>query len=376
MKKLFIITGEYSADQHASYVVKELKTVMPEIEIEAIGGTNLSECGIKLFADHSKMNVVGMNVKAIIDHINLGARLLKYLKNEFKPDAVLLLDYGGFNLRMATQLHRLNIPCYYYICPQIWATRKHRINDIKKYVKKVFLTLPFEKEIYDKEGIPSKYVGHPLISQLPEKADRKEFIRQNNLDEDKKIIGVFPGSRKFEIDYLMPTFLKAVDILRQKSDKLQFCIAQAPTLSDELLDKYLKNRDIKVLKNQNHALLSCSDSLILASGTVALEAAIYQTPMLISYRGPWLFYLGYLVIRYLKFVSLPNIISGKEIIKELIQHKSDAKLIADEVYDLTFNQQRRDKMIEELKQMRELLEEKVSSKEVALALKEELSFGK
>lgn len=372
MKKLFIITGEYSGDQHAGYVVKALKTAMPDLKIEAIGGESLKKEGIKLFSDHSKMNVVGFDVKAIFEHICLGARLLDYLKNDFKPDGVLLIDYGGFNLQMAKQLHKAGIPCYYYICPQIWATRKHRIKSIKKYVKKVFLTLPFEKEIYEKEGISFEYVGHPLMSQIPAKCSRNEFIEKNGLDKNKKIIGIFPGSRKFELDYLMNTFLDAVDILAQKSPDLQFCLAQAPTISDKLLNTYLKGRDIKVLKNQNYELLSSSDTLMLASGTVALEAALYKTPMIVSYRGPWLFYAVYLVIRYLKMVSLPNIICNKEIVPELIQAKSTAKVIAQTIFELTFDIEKRNEMIKNLTQMNDLLETKVSSREVAFWLKKEL----
>lgn len=373
MKRLFIITGEYSGDQHASYVVRELRSIMPDVEIEAVGGENLKKEGVKLFCDHSKMNVVGLNFKAIWDHICLGKRLLHYLKKEFKPKVVLLIDYGGFNLRMAKELHKMGIPCYYYICPQLWATRRHRINAIKKYVTKVFLTLPFEKEIYEKAGIPCEYVGHPLVSQLPEKYDREKFIEENNLDKDKKIIGIFPGSRKFELENLMDTFLKSANILEKKSDNIQFCLAQAPTISDELLNKYLKNNsNIKVLKNKNYELLSCADTLMLASGTVALEAALYQTPMIISYRAPWLFYIVYLLIRYIKLVSLPNIILGKEFIPELIQHKSNPKLIADNIFDLTFDEKARQNMKNSFYEMNEKLEDKVSSKQVAISLREAL----
>lgn len=373
MKRLFIITGEYSGDQHASYVVRELRSIMPDVAIEAIGGEALKKEGIKLFCDHSKMNVVGLDFKAIWEHICLGKNLLRYLKKEFKPNAVLLVDYGGFNLRMAKELHRMGIPCYYYICPQLWVTRRYRIKTIKKYVKKVFLTLPFEKEIYEKEGIPCEYVGHPLVSQLPERYEREKFIEENNLDRNKKIVGIFPGSRKFELENLMDTFLKSVEILEKKSDNIQFCLAQAPTISDELLNKYLKNNpNIKVLKNKNYELLSCADTLMLASGTVALEAALYQTPMIISYRAPWLFYAVYLLIRYIKLVSLPNIILGREVVPELIQHKANPELIAKNIYDLTFDENTRNKMKDALCEMREKLEDRVSSKQVAASLRENL----
>lgn len=414
MKKLFIITGEYSGDMHAACVVDQLREMSSDIQIEAIGGKSLSERGVKLFSDHSKMGGTGLTPKMIIDHVNLGKNLVKYLKNDFKPDAVLLIDYSGFNLKIAQALKedlckndenpifsffkgRLcggeqqsnngelldccetgrgsGIKIFYYICPQLWATRKGRINAIKKYIDKVFLTLPFEKEIYDAHNIPNEFVGHPLITQLPPKYDREKFIEENNLDPNKKIVGIFPGSRKMELEFLYKTFIEAAEILAQKSDQIQFCVAQAPNIKDEMLQKYSKNTNIelKILKNQNHQLLSCADALILASGTVALEGALYGTPLLISYRAPWFYYFVYLCIRYIKFAALPNIIVGKEIIKELIQKNAKAGLIADEAYDLIFNEQRKIVIADDLKHMKDMLSTKCSSREVAKALLEEIS---
>lgn len=377
MKKIFIITGEHSGDLHASAVVDELLKKDPSIDIEAIGGEALKSKGVKLFCDHSKMSVMGINFKAVKDHLSLEKNLTKYLKEDYKPDMVLLIDYGGFNLRMAKALNGLGIKAFYYICPQLWATRKHRIKKIKKYVDKALLILPFEKEIYDAENIDSKYVGNPLVSQLPPAYNKEKFVEENELDSAKKIVGVFPGSRKMEIDTLLPTFLKAGELMAEKSEELQFCIAQAPTIKDELLEKYLKNSDldIKVLKNKNHQLLSCADILILASGTVALEAALYETPMVISYRGPWLIYLIYRLIRCIPFVSLPNIILNKEIITELIQAKSKPDLIAGVAYDLIFDSEKRNSMIEELKNVKEKIGNNIASQEVASVILEELNKG-
>lgn len=370
MKKLFIITGEYSGDMHAACVVDQIRALSNEIEIEAIGGESLNARNIKLFSDHSKMGGTGLTPKMLIEHINLGKNLVKYLKEDFKPDTVLLIDYSGFNLKIAQALKGSGMKIFYYICPQLWATRKGRIKAIKKYVDKVFLTLPFEKEIYDKENIPNEFVGHPLITQLPPAYDRQKFIEENNLDPNKKIVGIFPGSRKMELEYLYKTFITTAEILSQKSDQIQFCVAQAPNIKDEMLQKYAKDTNIKlkILKNKNHQLLSCSDSLILASGTVALEGALYETPLLISYRAPWFYYFVYLCIRYVKFAALPNIIVGKEIIKEFLQNKSKAELIADETYDLIFNNKRKTVIADDLKHMKDMLGDKCSSREVAKAL--------
>lgn len=374
MKKLFIITGEHSGDTHASYVVDEILKLSPDIEIGAIGGECLQSKGIKLFSDHSKMSGIGLTPKMIIDHIKLGTNLVNYLKNELRPDAVLLVDYGGFNLRIAQALQGSGIKVFYYICPQLWATRKGRIKKIKKYVDKVFLTLPFEKEIYDKEQISAQFVGNPLVSQLPPAYNKQKFIEENGLDPNKKIVGIFPGSRKMELQNLLGTFISAAEILSKKTDNVQFCIAQAPNISDETLEKYFKNTylDIKTLKNKNHQLLSCADSLILASGTVALEAALYETPMLISYRANWFVYLIYLCIRYTKFAALPNIILNKEIIKEFIQNKSQPDLIADETYALIFNNDKKNVIADNFKKVKDMLSDKYSSREVAKALSEEL----
>lgn len=373
MKKLFIITGEYSGDIHAGYVVDEIKKTAPDTEIEAIGGKSLKDRGIKLFSDHSKMGSVGLTPKMIIDHLNLGKNLVKYLKTEFKPDAVLLIDYGGFNLKIAQALKGSGIKVFYYICPQLWATRKGRINTIKKYVDKVFLTLPFEKEIYDEAQIPNEFVGHPLITQLPKAYDRQKFIEENGLDPNKKIVGIFPGSRTFELKNLFGTFIQSAELLAQKSPDVQFCIAQAPNIPDETFKKFLTESSInvKILKNKNHQLLSFADSLILASGTVALEAALYGTPMLISYRAPWILYLGYLCLRYIKYASLPNIILDKEIIKEFLQLKSRPDLIANESYDLIFNENRKKMIAADLEELKLRLSDKCASCEVARALLEE-----
>lgn len=372
MKKLFIITGEYSGDMHASYVVEQLKD--KNIQIEAIGGVELAKRGIKLFCDHSKMNSVGISPKIIFEHIMLGKNLINYLKNDYKPDAVLLIDYGGFNLKIAQALKNTGIKVFYYICPQLWATRYHRIKAIKKYVDKVYLTLPFEKEIYDKENIPNEFVGHPLISQLPKDFDREDFFKKNNLDFDKKIVGIFPGSRVFEIKNLLNTFIKSAEKIAEKHKDIQFCLAQAPNLKDDVIQKYFKdtNLDIKILKNQNHELLKFSDALILASGTVALEAMLYETPMIISYKAPWILYLGYLLLRNIKYVCLCNIILNEEVVPELIQHKSNQDMIFKECEQLLFDENKRDWQLKKYQEIKKLLSSKISSKEVAMGILEEI----
>ena len=371
-KRIFIVTGEHSGDMHASFIVKELKKTNPRLEIEAIGGTCLKNEGVKLFCDHSKMAVVGLEaVKSIFSHLKLGKNLVNYLKDEYKPDIVLLIDYGGFNLRIAKELKKNGIEIFYYISPQVWASRRGRMDVIKKYISKIMLILPFEENMYQEKGINAEYVGHPLISQLPVPQDKEDFVKENGLDPHKKIVGIFPGSRKMEINNLLPLFLRAAYKINAHAKKVQFCIAQAPNLPDDVLNKHLDNfakkndLDIKVLKNKNHALLANSDAVIAASGTITLEAALYNTPIVISYKVPAVVYLAYLAVRYIKFAALPNIIANKEIIKEFIQHRAKPDLIANEILALLHNGSKRQEMIDEMRKIRDELGNKVASQEVA-----------
>lgn len=366
-KKLFIVTGELSGDKHASAVVKNLLQLRNDIEIQAIGGENLKQLGIKLFSDHSKahMSAMGLTPKILFDHLTLGKRLVDYLKNDYKPDLVLLIDYGGFNLNISKFLHKAGIKVFYYIPPQIWASRKWRIKTVKKNISKVMTIFPFEKEMYEKEGIDATFVGHPLISQMPQKANRDAVFKKYDLDKNKKLISIFPGSRVFELQNLMDVFLKSAQEISEKRTDVQFVIAQADSLKDDVFKKYLGKSSIKVIKNDNYSLLSVSDALMLASGTVALEAALYGTPMIISYRGPWIAYWVYRIVRCITRVCLPNIIMDKDIVPELLQSDCKPQIISSELLKILDDESYRNNMIENLLKVRNILSTHESSKEVA-----------
>ncbi len=365
MKKIFVITGEHSGDIHAGKVVEILKSQNPELEIHGIGGDNLKNAGATIFCDHSKMSGFGLSFKMIVDHLLLENDVTDYILDEFKPDLVLLIDYGTFNLRVAKRLKGKGVKVLHYIPPQVWASRKWRIKKIKKYVDKVLCIFPFEVEMYEKEGIDVHYCGHPLVKQLPEKASKEEFFKKHDLDINRPLVSIFPGSRPLELAYLAKTFVKAAKVLQKKHPEIQFCISHAPNLSDKIFEKYIKDVDIKIIKGENHALLSVSDSLILASGTVALEASLYQTPMIISYKGPYFLYLIYLLVRNIDKVSLPNIVSGKNIVPELIQHKFNVPNIVYETEKILYNKEYRDFFVSELSGLKNLLSDKYSAQEVA-----------
>ena len=372
MKKVFIITGEYSGDIHGGKVAALLKEKLPDIQIECIGGENLEKAGVKLFCDHSKMSGFGLSFKMIIDHLSLEKRVCDYILNVFKPDLVLCIDYGTFNLRVAKRLKGHGIKVFHYIPPQVWASRKWRIKGIKKYVDKVLCIFPFEEDMYKEYGIDVHYCGHPLIKQLPPKANKEEFFARHGLDINKPLVSVFPGSRPLELKFLAKTLINGAKMLQKKHPEIQFCISHAPSLSDDIFDKYVKDTDFKVIKGENQALLSVSDSLILASGTVALEASLYQVPMIIGYKGPWILYLAYLIFRCIKKVSLPNIVTGENIVPELIQSKFTTHNICYETERLLYDKSYRSETIEKLGHVKETLSDKYSAQEVTNCIIDEI----
>lgn len=372
MKKLFVITGEHSGDLHASRVIENLKLSMPDLEIEGIGGENLKNAGVKLFRDHSKMSAFGFNFKILFDHLKLGKDVADYLINEYKPDLVLMIDYGGFNLNLSKVLKKAGLKIFYYIPPQIWASRKWRLNTVEKCIDKVLTIFPFEAKMYEERGIDVEFVGNPTLTSLIPKADKNSFFERNNLDINKPLVSIFPGSRKMEIKFLLPVFLKSAEIIKKKNPDVQFVICQANNISDELLHKYLKNTDIQVLKNSNYALLSVSDALILASGTVALEACLYETPFLIAYKVFPLVEFIYKALITVRFAALPNLIMDRAIIKEFIQRDCKEEDIAEEIISLLTNEEKRNKMKKELSEVRTLLGDKNSFKNVADIIKNTL----
>jgi lipid-A-disaccharide synthase len=370
MKKIFVITGEYSGDKHASNVVRELLKLNPDLQIEGVGGENLKNAGVKLFSDHSKMGKVGLTPKIILDHFSLGKRILDYLKNSYKPDLILMTDYGAFNLTLSKPLKKAGFECFYFIPPQVWASRKWRLKTIKRNIKRVFTIFPFENKMYEKEGIDSLYVGHPLIKELAPKADRAEFFAKHNLDSDKRRLAVFPGSRTFEIKYLLDDFISAAKKVQKACPDVQVVFSHAPNLSDNVFKNKLE--DFKTIKGENQALLSVSDALILASGTVALEAALYETPMLIAYRGPIFFYLVYLLVRAVKKACLVNIITGKDIVEEFLMFDSTPEKIAQGAIKILNDKDARGAQINGLREVKKMLSEKHCVEEVAKNLYEEL----
>ena len=329
MKRLFIITGDPSGDFHAGNVVRALKAIDPNIEVTAVGGPRTREAGAQILEDQSRMGLVGpiALLTGAPYHYALGQKILKFL-DTFKPDAVLHIDYGVFNLYMAGQIRKKGIPTYYFIPPQVWASRKGRIQKIKKTMSHVFCIFPFEDELYQAEGIPVTYVGHPLLGQLPAPEDRAAFCQRHELDPNRPIIGLFPGSRKMELTYLMQPLVGAVPLIHAQYPDAQFVMAKADRFSQAQFDAFLQpaleavgRPEVKIIEKQNHALLSVADVVLVASGTVTLEAALYNTPMVLFYKGHPFGYWLYQRLKYLPVIGLPNILTdmNNPIVPELLQ---------------------------------------------------------
>lgn len=334
--KIFISCGELSGEQHAARVVKELDT--SKHKVFALGSKLLAQEGVELLEDYRDYSFNGLtevlfNLPKIL---SLKNKLIEKLK-EIKPDLVLLVDYSGFNLELAKSIKACpelsQVKIYEYIAPQLWASRPYRIKKVKAYVDKVLCTLPFEEKLYQEAGVPVKYVGNPVLESLS--------VTPNSAQNDSRIlVGLFPGSRKTEISYMLPEMLKAAKRLEAKfpEKQFEFKISRAPSISKEFLQERLDRHaplaftvwDPDDIENANHKLLSSADFLWLCSGTVTLEAALYTTPYFLAYKSNLINYAVYLMIRCIKLAGLANIIAGKMLVKEFLQYDASAENFVEE----------------------------------------------
>lgn len=336
-KKIFISCGEYSGEVHASNLIKELKLSSNDYEIKAFGACLIKELGVELLENYSNYSFSGITevIKNLPKIFELKDRLCKAIL-DYNPDLVVMVDYGGFHTQLAKSLKKKGFKgkITQFIAPQIWASRPWRIKNIKKYIDKVYCSLPFEEKLYQRNAIEVEYVGNPVFSSLSARKNKKEL----GLDLDETVIGVFPGSRTAEIQYMLPIMIESAKKIKElfPKRKFRFLLAKAPNLDIKVLNKYGfdKQTDIELfqenLPNPNHALLSAANGLWLCSGTVTLEAAFYATPYFLSYKSTLLNYTLYRLLRTINKAGLANIISGKDLVKEFIQHDADVENFIEE----------------------------------------------
>ena len=314
--KYYLIAGEASGDLQAAYLVKELALADSNADFRCFGGELMEQQGATLVKHYKELAFMG--VEAVIMNIRTIFKNIAFCKEDIKkynPDVLILVDYPGFNMKIAKWAKENNIKVYYYISPKIWAWNQKRGHKIKEIVDKMFVILPFEEEFYKKFNYLVDFVGHPLLDSI---ADRKTvefetFCKTHHLN-NKPIIALLPGSRKQEISSMLSLMLTVVD----KFPEYQFIIAGAPSQSLSFYQQFIKT-DITLIENKTYDLLQHATAALVVSGTATLETALFKVPQVVCYKAGWLFYnLAKLVIK-VKYISLVNLIMDKEIVKELIQ---------------------------------------------------------
>lgn len=322
--KYYILAGEASGDLHGSELIKELKKQDPSAEIRFWGGDLMASAGgtmVKHYRDLAFMGFaeVLFNLKTILGNI----KLCKKDITQFQPDAIIFIDYPGFNMRIAKWAKENGFSTHYYISPQIWAWKESRITAIKRDVDHMYVILPFEKDFYEKKhNYPVEFVGHPLLDVISKKKDGNfsEFRTLNNLSA-KPIIALLPGSRKQEITKMLAIMTSVADSFSE----YQFVIAGAPGQEDSFYEQFLTNKNIGFVSNQTYNLLSISHAALVTSGTATLETALFKVPEVVCYKGNWASYQIAKRIITLKYISLVNLIMDRLVVEELIQDDFNKK---------------------------------------------------
>ncbi len=317
--KYYIIAGEASGDLHGSNLIKALKIKDEKANIRCWGGNLMEQAGGTLIKHYKSMAFMGFI--EVLSNLSTISKNLKFCKDDitsFSPDAIIFIDYSGFNLRIAKWAKENHYRTNYYISPQIWASREGRIKKIKRDIDAMHVILPFEKDFYEKKhNYPVHFVGHPLLDAISQKQlpNNLEFRSKNNLDTKKPIIALLPGSRKQEVEKMLTVMLSVT----KKFPKYLFVIAGAPSLDLDFYSSFLKDSQVGFVANQTYDLLSLSTAALVTSGTATLETALFKVPQVVCYKAHWLSYFIAKQIITLKYISLVNLIMDNEIIKELIQ---------------------------------------------------------
>ncbi len=351
--KYYIIAGEASGDLHGSNLMKAIFKKDPQAEIRFWGGDLMQQAGGTLVKHYRDLAFMGfaevvMNLKTILNNI----KFCKADIQEFKPDAIIFIDYPGFNMRIAKWAKEIGIPTHYYISPQIWAWKENRIKAIKRDVDFMYVILPFEKDFYEKKHhFPVEFVGHPLIDAIHnrEHIDEDSFRKEFDLD-DKPVIALLPGSRKQEISKMLSEMLAVV----KDFPAYQFVIAGAPSQEYDFYKQFLKDQNVHFISNRTYDLLSIASAALVTSGTATLETALFKVPEVVCYKGNWISYQIAKRIITLKYISLVNLIMDKEVVTELIQGECNPKRIRKELHKILETSQR-----EKLLQDYEILEKKL-----------------
>lgn len=363
--RYYVIAGEASGDLHGSNLMKAMLQEQPECDFRFWGGDEMSRVGgtrVKHIKELAFMGFVEvlMNLRTILGN-------MKFCKNDilqYQPDALILIDYPGFNLRIAEWAHEQGIRVIYYISPQVWAWKQNRVHTIKKVVDEMYVILPFEKDFYKQFNIDVTYVGHPLLDAIENyKAQVSEtnFSERNGL-KNTPVIAILPGSRKQEVKKKLPIMLQAVKELKG----YQVIVAGAPSLDASFYQPFLQEySNVSIVHAQTYDLLSTAEAAIVTSGTATLETALFEVPEVVCYIGSPISYLIAKQLIKIKFISLVNLIMDREVVKELIQKECNPASIREELNRLVIGGAKRKQMLEEYKTMKQILGGGGASKKIA-----------
>ena len=361
--KYYLIAGEASGDLHGANLMRALQQIDPEAEFRFWGGDRMEAVGGKLIKHYRDLAFMGFwevitNLKTILRNINFCKRDI----TQFQPDALIFIDYPGFNMRIAKWAKQRGIPTHYYISPQIWAWKENRIKAIKRDVDAMYVILPFEKDFYEgKHQYPVHFVGHPLLDAIATRKEVSEdvFKQENGLDE-RPIIALLPGSRKQEIAKMLSVMLSVVGSYHQ----YQFVIAGAPSQEYDFYKQFIKEENVHFVTGKTYDLLSHAHAALVTSGTATLETALFNVPEVVCYRGNWISYQIAKRVISLKYISLVNLIMDAPVVTELIQGELNTKNLKTEL-DKLLNPEHRAKLLKDYEALREKLGNKGASERTA-----------
>ena len=353
--KYFIIAGEQSGDLHGSNLVRELKSSDNEGEILCWGGDLMEAAGATLLMHYRKTAFMGITM--ILKNLGRISRNLILCKNQIsscKPDAVILIDYPAFNLRIAKFAKNKGLRVFYYISPKFWAWYEGRVEKVRKYVDRMYTIFPFETEFYARHGIVVQYRGNPLVDEIEKKkesmADRQEII--SSLGSDRRpVIALLAGSRKHEVESILPQMIKVA----KHFPGYQCVLAGVRNLPDDLYLRILGDEPVRLIKEKTYEILSCADASLVKSGTATLEAALLGIPQVVCYKGDLFSMLVSWILIKVKYVSLVNLIMESEVVKELIQYKLNEKNLVRELKSILPGGNKREKMMSDYHLLREKL---------------------
>lgn len=370
--KYYIIAGEASGDLHASNLIKEIKKLDASATFRGWGGDLMEEQGCELVKHYKDIAFMGFT--EVILHLRTILRNIRFCKTDLMkhiPDAVIFVDYPGFNLRIAKFAKHIGFKTFYYISPQVWAWKQSRISILRNYVDRLFVILPFEKDFFTKHNYNVDFVGHPLLDVIADTSIKQpDFLQKNNLD-DREIIALLPGSRKQEIMAVLPVMLGVVHHYPNK----QFVIAGVNANGPEFYEQLLQQIPVKVIFNQTYQLLTHAQAACVTSGTAALETALFNVPEVVCYRGSNISYqiAKRLIGKNIKYISLVNLIMDAPVLKELIQDELTADNLQNELDKLLINTERRKQLMKDYCSLRNKLGGEGASHKTAKLIVEAVS---